>query len=276
MPRTLSSAVLILGGILALAATPALAQDASPESSGQPTPVLLEGTVWQVTNARLSGAYAPIPAEVTATLVLQDGKAGGEGGCNQWSAPYTLDGDSLTFGQITSTLMFCDGPGGTIETFYLADLPAVATWAIDGTTLTLSADDGQPVVAYTVQEAPSLIGSWIVSSYRDATGNVVATEDGTTVVAFDATTLSGTAGCNGFSGSWSSTDGVLAIGPLMSTKMACEPAEVMARESAVIAALEASTGARSGRDGSVELVDASGALQLTLVPAITATATPAA
>ncbi len=213
---------------------------------------------------------------MTATLVLHDGKAGGEGGCNQWSAPYTLDGDSLTFGEITSTLMFCDGPGGTIETFYLADLPAVATWAIDGTTLTLSADDGQPVVAYTVQEAPSLIGSWIVSGYRDATGNVVATEDGTTVVAFDATTVSGTAGCNGFSGSWSSTDGVLAIGPLMSTKMACEPAEVMARESAVIAALEASTGARSGRDGSVELVDASGALQLTLVPAITAVATPAA
>ena len=69
---------------------------------------------------------------------------------------------------------------------------------------------------------------------------------------------------------------MLAIGPLMSTKMACEPAEVMARESAVIAALEASTGARSGRDGSVELVDASGALQLTLVPAITAVATPAA
>ena len=73
--------------------------------------------------------------------------------------PTPSTASSLTFGEITSTLMFCDGPGGTIETFYLADLPAVATWAIDGTTLTLSADDGQPVVAYTVQEAPSLIGS---------------------------------------------------------------------------------------------------------------------
>ena len=61
------------------------------------------------------------------------------------SADYTLDGDSLTFGQVTSTLMLCAGIGGTIETFYFADLPAVAAWAIDGTTLTLSADDGQPV-----------------------------------------------------------------------------------------------------------------------------------
>ena len=69
------------------------------------------------------------------------------------------------------------------------------------------------------------------------------------VVAFEAASLSGTAGCNGFSGPWTSTDGVLAIGPLMSTKMACDPAAVMARESAVIAALEASTGLRGGRDG---------------------------
>jgi heat shock protein HslJ len=274
MPRTLSSAVLILGGILALGATPALAADpsAAPSSEARPTNVPLEGTVWQLTNARLSGAYAPIPPEVTATLILQGGTAGGEGGCNQWSAPYTLDGASLSFGEIISTLMLCGGAGGTIETFYFADLPSVASWAIDGTTLTLSADDGQPVLAYTVQPAPSLIGSWMVSSYRDATGNVVTTEDDSVVVAFDAAALSGTAGCNGFSGSWMSNNGVLSIGPLMSTKMACEPAEVMARESAVIAALEASTGSRGGRDGAVELVDATGALQLTLVPATAASA----
>ena len=72
----------------------------APGRAAGPTNVPLEGTVWQLTNARLSGAYAPIPPEVTATLILQDGNAGGEGGCNQWSAPYTLDGDSLTFGTV--------------------------------------------------------------------------------------------------------------------------------------------------------------------------------
>ena len=77
---------------------------------------------------------------------LQNGTASGTGGCNQYSGPYTLDGDSLTFGDMTSTLRLCEGAGGMVETYYFADLPAVATWAIEGDALTLSADDGQPVV----------------------------------------------------------------------------------------------------------------------------------
>ena len=99
------------------------------------------------------------------------------------------------------------------------------------------------------------------------TGSVVTTADASVVVAFDAASLSGTAGCNGFSGPWSSTDGVLAIGPLMSTKMACEPAEVMARESRSSPPSRPRPVCADGRDGGVELVDATGALQLTLVPA---------
>ena len=51
--------------------------------------------------------------------------------------------------------MLCEGDGGTVETFYFADLPAVAHWAIEGDALTLSADDGQPVLAFAVQPAPS-------------------------------------------------------------------------------------------------------------------------
>ena len=271
MSRSFPAAALIAVGLLALSVAPAMATsepEASPTSVDiQTGPVPLEGTVWQLTDERLSGAYAPIPPDVTATLILNDGNAGGEGGCNQWFAPYTLDGDSLTFGPVGSTLMLCSGIGGTIETYYFADLPSVAAWAIDGTTLTLSADDGQPVLAYTVQPAPSLIGAWVVSSYRDSSGNVVTVEDASVVVTFDAVSVTGTAGCNGFSGTWSETDGVVTIGPLMSTKMACQPAEVMTREAAVIADLEASTAVRGGRDGSIELVDGTGNLQLALVPA---------
>ena len=220
--------------------------------------------MWQLTNARLSGAYAPIPASVFATLVLKDGHAGGSGGCNQWFADYTLDGSSLTFGTVGSTLMLCAGDGGTIETFYFADLPAVAAWAIDGTTLTLSADDGQPVLAYTVLPTPSPMGTWDVTGYTDATGNLVSVDGAAVTLVFDATTVSGNAGCNGFSGGWTQDGDTLAIGPLMSTKMACEPAEVMARETAIMADLEASTAARAAYDGGIDLLDSTGAVRLTL------------
>ena len=79
-----------------LAADPSPA--ASPAASGAPAGVPLEGTTWQLTNLRLSGAYAPVPLGALTTLTLKDGTASGSGGCNQYSGPYTLDGDSLTFG----------------------------------------------------------------------------------------------------------------------------------------------------------------------------------
>ena len=272
MRRSVSSTALLVGGLLALTATPTLGADASPGTSpavsAAPSGVPLEGTTWQLTDLRLSGAYAPVPPGATVTLTLQDGQASGSGGCNQYSGPYTLSGDSLTFGTLVQTLMLCEGVRGTVETFYFADLPAVAHWAIEGDTLTLSADDGQPVVAFAVQAVPSLMGSWVVTSYTDGTGASVPVADASVTVVFDATSVSGTAGCNGFHGPWTLTDATLAIGPLMSTKMACEPAEVMTREAAVMADLEASVGFLSQPDGSAQLLDATGAVRLTLAPVV--------
>ncbi len=276
------SVALTLGGLLVLTAIPALAADpsrspaanagpadgASPGSTAEPATIPLEGTTWRLTNARLSGAFGTIPEDVTATLLLQDGQASGSGGCNAFSGPYTLDGTALSFGNVHSTLRFCEGPGGTVETFYFADLPAVASWAIDGHSLTLSADDGQPVLAYAVQTVPDLEGSWVVTAYADQTGIIQQVAGGSPpVVVFAATTVDGTAGCNGFHGPWSVTLGTLGIGPLLSTKKACEPAEVMAREAAIIADLVASTSAQAFADGNIDLLDDAGVLRLTLTPA---------
>ena len=273
MHRSASAAALLLCGLMALTAMPALAAEpspaASPAASGTAAGVPLEGTTWQLTNLRLSGAYAPIPPGASATLFLKDGHAGGTGGCNEWSAPYTLAGDKLTFGAITPTLRLCEGAGGLVETYYLADLPAVAHWAILGDTLTLSADDGQPVVAYTVQPTLDPMGTWTVTSYADGAGALVSVDDGSVTVVVDATSVSGTAGCNGFNGPWTLDGGTLMIGPLASTKIACGPAEVMARESAVMADLEASTALRTGTDGDIELLDQTGAVRLVMASSST-------
>ena len=156
MHRSVSATACLLVGPWPLPPCPALAADpspaASPAAGGAPAGVPLEGTTWQLTNLRLSGAYAPMPLGAHATLILKDGTPAAPVAATYWSGRYTLDGDSLTFGQMTSTLKLCEGAGGLVETFYFADLPAVAIWAIEGDALTLSADDGQPVVAFTVQE----------------------------------------------------------------------------------------------------------------------------
>lgn len=266
-------ALLLMGSL----AGTTLANDGTPGSVPElvdpPNALPLEGTEWRLVKAQLSGAYADIPAEVEATLLMQDGQAGGSGGCNQWSTTYVLDGANLTFSdQITMTLMMCVGPGGDVETFYLADLPGITDWAIDGDTLTLSNETG-PVLAFRPQaeSGPSVEGDWIITQYNDGQGALVAIRDGSAQLTIADGHVSGTAGCNRFMGSVSQVGAAITVSQLGSTEMYCEG--LMDREAAVMASLMASATAAADGDGLV-LLDAAGTVQLRLVPA-TPTVSPA-
>ncbi len=226
----------------------------------------LEGTEWLLVKGQLSGAYADIPEEVVATLLMVDGQASGSGGCNQFSTSYVLDGSSLTFApEIISTLLLCEGPGGEIETFYLADLPAVTSWEIAGTTLTLSGDTG-PILAFEPRalSGPSIDGDWLVVEYNDGQGSIVAVDDGSVQVSIAAGQLTGNAGCNGFFGPIVQDASGITVGPIGSTEMYCEG--LMDREAAVMASLQASTQVRVDGTGLVFLDDA-GTVQIRLAPA---------
>lgn len=262
-------AVLLLGsmGGAALASDGPSADpliDPNPSASAD-TPTL-EGTEWLLVKAALSGAYADIPAEVTATLIMADGLASGSGGCNEWSTSYVLDGPSLTFSdQIITTLMLCEGPGGDIETFYLADLAGVTSWAIDGTTLTLSNEAG-PMLAFVprADTGPTLDGEWTIVQYNDGHGALMAIDDGSAQLSFGNGHIGGTVGCNRFFGDFTQDADTITVGQLGSTEMYCEG--LMDREAAVLASLQASTQVQV-QDGGLVLLDAAGTVQLQLVPA---------
>jgi heat shock protein HslJ len=237
--------------------------DPNPNASAAaPT---LEGTEWLLVKAQLSGAYADIPAEVDATLLMADGQAGGSGGCNQWFAGYTLDGQGLAFGDVGSTLMMCTGPGGDIETFYLADLGSVTTWEIAGTTLTLSGEAG-PVLAFEPRAAagPALDGDWLIVGYNDGHGSLVTIDDGTAQLTIADGRLSGTAGCNRLMGEITQDASSIVVSKVGGTEMFCDG--LMDREAGVIASLEASTQVVA-QDGGLVLLDAAGTPQLHLAPA---------
>jgi heat shock protein HslJ len=233
----------------------------------------LEGTEWRLVKAQLSGAYADVPEEVVATLLMVDGQASGSGGCNQFSTTYVLDGLSLSFSdQIISTLMLCEGPGGDIETFYLADLPAVTSWEIADTTLTLSGETG-PILAFVPQakSGPVIDGDWVVVEYNDGKGSIVAVEDGLVQVSIAAGQLTGSAGCNGFFGPIVQDASTITVGPVGSTEMYCEG--LMDREAAVMASLQASTQVQVDGTGLV-LLDDAGTVQIRLAPAGDLPSTP--
>src|SRR5262245_15539076 len=96
----------------------------SSPSSGIPT---LADTAWLVTS--IDGQS--VDPDTPPTLVFDDaGRVSGTGGCNQYNGPYTQDGGSLTFGNLASTLMLCEGELGRQETAFLAAIAGTRTWQV--------------------------------------------------------------------------------------------------------------------------------------------------
>lgn len=206
-------------------------------------PVSLTGTVWQaiaVNNGR--EAVVGVLAEAPITAVFgEDGSLSGSGGCNNYNTTYTTDGNNITInGQIASTMMACEEAVSTQEAAYLAALPQAATYTITGDRLELRSATGSLLADYMPMPQTSLTDNpWLATSYR-TTNAIVGVSSGmrlTAVFAADGT-ISGSGGCNNFTGPYTTDGSNISIGPLASTMMACAEA-VMQQESDYLAALQA-------------------------------------
>ncbi|MHC0442699.1 META domain-containing protein [Flavobacterium sp. 3-210] len=102
---------------------------ASKDASGGEN---LFGTTWEleyISGPRIAfeGLYPNKKPQIT--FDQKEAKVFGNNGCNGYSAPYTLSGKSLTFGEPgPSTLMFCDGGG---EQQFLQQMKKITSYSID-------------------------------------------------------------------------------------------------------------------------------------------------
>lgn len=269
-PRALRP-VLVLAAVSALALAACSGGGASPSvaPSTEPAaePAAFEGTNWQLAEyATEGGAAVPVPEAVAATATFADGTVSGNGGCNNYRASYTLDGGSITIGEIAGTLMACDGPKGTVETAFFTVFPKMTNVAVTGDVLELTGDGGKLILRFTAVEPVGLTGTtWSATGINNGNDAVQSVAAGTTVTAVftEDGKVTGNGGCNTFNGSYTVDGATIAFGPVMSTKMACEQ-PAMDQEAAFLAALgNASTYAISG--DKLELRDAGGALQVGFV-----------
>jgi heat shock protein HslJ len=243
--------------MLSLVATgaPGAAQSPSAPTSGD-----LAGTSWAVT------AVAGTPGS-GATLVFADAMAGGFAGCNNFRASYSAGDGSLAFGPAATTLKACDEAVMAFERSYLTALSSVTGYAIGDGTLTLTDASGAEALAFQAQGPASLEGTWEVTGDLIGSGETAAVTSpivGTQpVITFGPDGIvSGTAGCNRFSGGYGIEGSDITIGPLMSTMMACAD-DLMAQDAAVMQALEgAATWSVSGT--TAELRGAEDTIQVTL------------
>ena len=105
----------------------------------------LENRPWVL----VSGIAVPLtPATASPSATFAEGRVGGSTGCNRFTGPYTLDGDSLEIGQIASTRMACIPPADRVERSYLGALGKAASWRLDGEQLVLADADGAELLRY--------------------------------------------------------------------------------------------------------------------------------
>jgi heat shock protein HslJ len=191
-----------------------------------------EGVPWALS----SGLDTPGWERAAPSATFIDGRVAGSTGCNRYTAPYTMDGEAMTIGELATTEMACERLRETVQRDYVAALARVAGWRVTGDELVLSDGDGAELLRFS---EPSPTGDWEATAFlqSDAVASPIVGTEITASFSADGT-LAGSAGCNPYTTTFTSERGAIEIVAPASGRKACaEPAGVMEQEQAYLSAL---------------------------------------
>jgi heat shock protein HslJ len=123
----------------------------------EPPPVLT-GPVWRMTAYNDGkGGFASARRDVAVTAVFgTDGQVSGSGGCNDYRAKYTQDGDKLTMGAIILlTKKPCAGEVRDQERAFLGSLRSATRVEAEGSQLLLTRPGGTRIASFAPEAAPA-------------------------------------------------------------------------------------------------------------------------
>jgi len=224
----------------------------------------LDGTAWVL--AALPGLML-LPRR-SVTLHFEAGRASGTDGCNRYAVPYAASGSALTFASGgVSTQMACEAEVMRQAGDFMSSLTGTRSYRVDAGQLQLHGADGTLLASLTPQPQGLAGTTWRVSGYNNGRQGVASVLAGTTVtMAFSVDgRVSGSAGCNSYSATYTSSESSLRFGPASTTRRMCAtPERIMEQEQQFLKALERVTTARQEGDR-LELRAADGALAVSLV-----------
>ncbi|MFN3219403.1 MAG: META domain-containing protein [Acidimicrobiales bacterium] len=212
--------------------------DTAPAQTGDGDP--LGDTEWVLTAAEVDGTSLELLDTHPVTLMRTDDGIGGTAACNNYGGDITIDGSTVTVGDLFQTEMACDPPAAMeLESAYTAALARVDTATADGAGLTLSGDGVTLTFAARAPEPDAALTgtTWTLDTIieNEAASTPVAGTDATMTID-DANQVTGNTGCNSFMGEIEVGDDAFEPAALASTRMACQP-DVMAQEAAVLRVL---------------------------------------
>jgi len=131
------------------APTPMPTARPTPMPTPTPAPVALPGTSWTLKSFVDSDSTSfPVPDGLTITAVFSATDVSGSGGCNSYSAPYTVNGGTITIGAITATQITCTSDVNTAESAYFNALEHSGTFTATTAKLKLGSTDTSVRLVY--------------------------------------------------------------------------------------------------------------------------------
>lgn len=229
---------LVMGAVL-------VASGATASSSRMPE---LEGTAWTLSALPASS----LVSGRQITMRFENGRVHGTDGCNRYSAPYaTSAGGFQLSGPVVSTKIACPEPVAKQAEAFLAALANARGTRLDDARLVL-VDADNVVLATLDAQSQELAGTeWNVTAYNTGTQAVVSVIAETHLsIRFSADAkVSGSAGCNEYTGTYSSSGQSLTIVEAAVTEKVCaRPEGVMKQERLFLKALATVTLARMDGD----------------------------
>jgi len=102
---------------------------------------------WKLVSYGSPSDQKPAVPDVDTSIEFgSDGRMSGNVGCNSFGGDYTVSGNTITFGPVMSTMMFCDAVSEQ-ESGTLAVLKEKPTFVLDGGMLTITSnDDGSSII----------------------------------------------------------------------------------------------------------------------------------
>lgn len=220
----------------------------------------LAGTQWMVDG--MAGTAVVAGSEPTIAF-SEDGRISGSTGCNRFFGGYEQAGDALTFSGVGMTKMACMADGIMAQEMKFASiLSGAASFTIDGLgNLVLTGADGIGFVARPLKDSapgdPAVLqgASWMVEDINR--GGVIDNSRLTLTFGTDGR-VSGSGGCNSFSGTYSADGSSVSLGPLAMTRRACLGKALNAQETRYTSALTGKLSWAILADGALELTGEGG------------------
>jgi len=196
------------------------------------------GTIW------IGNTIAGKPVQEGYVITVQfdnEGRLSGFDGCNTFSTGYSVEGANLSVDQtMASTKIACaENVMAQADAFTNALLATTSYQLGDGVLVLNQANTSG--LTFLGQTNALVKTSWIVTGYNNGNEAVVSPilETELSITFGDDGTISGSSGCNTFSGQYGLSGQSITISPLATTLMACiEPEGIGEQETAFLNALQ--------------------------------------